>query len=470
MVDYLSDDEKQLVKKMESQLAVHARANRIHESYYDGSFAARLLNISTPVHIQRMLQTVCGWAGTAVDVLEERLDFLGFTDEGLTDVFEANALDEEASQVHLDAMIYGIGFVSVTAGRAGEPPLLIRGHDAKSTTGILNGRTRRLDAALTVTEVKVERTVAELWLPDQIVTLEAAYGAPWVVLDRQFHSLGVVPLVPFVNRARTGARGGKSDITAALRRYTDAAVRTLISMDVNREFFSAPQRYAIGLDASDFVGPDGAPMSPWQILTGRVWTTGPVDELEKEPKLGEFSPQPAGPFLQQIEGLAQLAAAEAGLPGHYFGLRGDQATSADAIRAMEARLVKRAERRQKSFGRAWSQVGRLVVAGREGVDASEVGLSGTRWGNPATPTVAATTDAMVKQVQAGVTPQNSQVVWDRLGYTPAEQRIMATELRERQAADRAAIMAGIAGNSPGVAVDEAARSAARASRDLGGEQ
>lgn len=436
----LTVDEKKLVGRLQDKLVKHSRSNRVHEAYYDGSFAAKLLNISTPEHIQRMLQTVCGWAGTAVDVLEERLDFLGFSDEALTDCFDENALDEEASQVHLDAMIYGIGFVSVTAGRDGEPAQLVRGHDAKSTTGLLNGRTGRFDAALTITESKDEHTVAELWLPDQTVTIEQHYSGPWTVLERQYHGLGAVPLVPFVNRARTGARGGKSDITAALRRYTDAAVRTLISMDVNREFFSAPQRYAIGLDQGDFVGPDGRPLSQWEMVIGRVWATGPVDELEKEPKLGEFSPQPAGPFLEQIEGLAQLAAAEAGLPGHYFGLRGDQATSADAIRAMEARLVKRAERRQKSFGRAWSQVGRLVVAGREGKPVTDVELTSTRWGNPATPTVAATTDAMVKQVQAGIAPGNSRVVWDRLGYTPEEQRLMGQEVAAQRAAQRAALM------------------------------
>lgn len=467
-MDMLSTDEKKLVGRLQDQLVKHARSNRVHEAYYDGSFAAKLLNISTPEHIQRMLQTVCGWAGTAVDVLEERLDFLGFSDGSLTGVFDENALDEEASQVHLDAMIYGIGFVSVTAGRDGEPKVLVRGHDAKSTTGLLNGRTRRFDAALTITESKDERTVAELWLPDQIVTIEQNYSGPWTVLDRQYHGLGAVPLVPFVNRARTGARGGKSDITAALRRYTDAAVRTLISMDVNREFFSAPQRYAIGLDQGDFVSPDGRPLSQWEMVIGRVWTTGPVDELEKEPKLGEFSPQPAGPFLEQIEGLAQLAAAEAGLPGHYFGLRGDQATSADAIRAMEARLVKRAERRQKSFGRAWSQVGRLVVAGREGKPVTDVELTGTRWGNPATPTVAATTDAMVKQVQAGIAPGNSRVVWDRLGYTPEEQRLMESEVRRMQAADRAGVLARVASDTQAGQVSSEVVEAARARREPGG--
>lgn len=469
MISGLSIDEKKLLEKLENQLKTHEKSNQVHEAYYDGSFAANLLNISTPKHIQRMLQTVCGWAGTAVDVLEERLDFLGFTDETLTDIFDENALDEESSQVHLDAMIYGIGFVSVTAGQEGEPEILIRGHDAKSATGILNGRTRRFDSALTVAKSTDKQTIAELWLPDQVVTVEKKHAGPWSVQDRQWHGLGAVPLVPFVNRARTGARGGKSDITAALRRYTDAAVRTLISMDVNREFFSAPQRYAIGLDQNDFVGPNGEKKSPWQMITGRVWTTGAIEEEEKEPKLGEFSPQPAGPFLEQIEGLAQLAAAEAGLPGHYFGLRGDQATSADAIRAMEARLVKRAERRQTSFGRAWAQVGRFATAGRAGLAIDEVDLTGTRWGNPATPTVAATTDAMVKQVQAGIAPGNSRVVWDRLGYTPEEQRLMTEEVRHAEAAQRAGLLAGLAENtlSDAPAVDPVAVEAAGANRPVG---
>lgn len=469
MISGLSIDEKKLLEKLENQLKTHEKPNQVHEAYYDGSFAANLLNISTPKHIQRMLQTVCGWAGTAVDVLEERLDFLGFTDETLTDIFDENALDEESSQVHLDAMIYGIGFVSVTAGQEGEPEILIRGHDAKSATGILNGRTRRFDSALTIAKATDKQTIAELWLPDQVVTVEKKHAGPWIVQDRQWHGLGAVPLVPFVNRARTGARGGKSDITAALRRYTDTAVRTLISMDVNREFFSAPQRYAIGLDQNDFVGPNGEKMSPWQMITGRVWTTGAIDEEEKEPKLGEFSPQPAGPFLEQIEGLAQLAAAEAGLPGHYFGLRGDQATSADAIRAMEARLVKRAERRQTSFGRAWAQVGRFAAAGRAGLAIDEIALTGTRWGNPATPTVAATTDAMVKQVQAGIAPGHSRVVWDRLGYTPEEQRLMTEEVRHAEAAQRAGLLAGLAENtlSDAPAVDPAAVEAAGANRPVG---
>lgn len=268
-------------------------------------------------------------------------------------------------------------------------------------------------------------------------------------------------LVPFINRARTGDRGGKSEVTAPLRRYVDSAVRTLVSMDINREFFSAPQRYAIGLDQEDFVGPDGTSMNPWSILTGRIWATGKIEEGETAPTLKEFAPQPAGPYLDQIEGLAQLAAAEAGLPSHYFGLRGDQATSADAIRAMEARLVKRAERRQKSFGRSWSEVTRLVRAGQLRVSADEVNGAQSRWSNPATPTVGATMDAMVKAVQSGIAPGNSRVIWDRVGFTPEEQRLLERAVAQQRAtqtlqavSQAASVGVGASAPNPGATIDD----------------
>lgn len=468
-MDTFTREENAIVDTLLGQLTKHSMANQVHERYYDGSFASRLLNISAPEHLTRMLKMVSGWSGTAVDVLEERLDLWGFSDDKLVDIFDINALDEEASQVHLDAMIFGVGFVSVTAGGPGEPDILIRGLDAKNTTGKLNTRTRRLDAGLT-REVKNGEVVGvDLWLPEQVVTARREpRSSMWQVVQRVEHGLGAVPLVPFVNRPRTGARWGKSEITSPLRRYTDSAVRTLIAMDINREFFSTPQRYAIGLDRDSFVSPDGAQMSPWQIVVGRMWATGTVGEDERAPELGEFKPQPAGPFLEQIEGLAQLAASEAGLPGHYFGLRGDQATSADAIRAMEARLVKRAERRQKSFGRAWGDVGRLVSAATRGTTFADASPVGVRWGDPATPTVAATTDAMVKQVQAGVAPKNSRVVWDRLGYTPEEQRVMEAEVRRGEVAERAAGLAALVAQTQAQEIPGQAREASRENRPVGG--
>lgn len=440
--DQFTDEESAAVKELSSKLARHSIANRVHEAYYDGSFAPNLVGISTPKQVADQLRMVAGWPGTSVDVLEERLDFNAFADRDLAEVFEDNALDEESSQVHLDTMIYGAGFVSVTEGDAGEPEQVVRGHDAKTTTGRLNSRTRRLDMAMTLETSGDEVVGVELWTPAQIVTAKRERdGQPWEVVDRLDHRLGRVPMVPFVNRSRTGDRAGKSEITAPMRRYADSAVRSLVAMDVNREFFSAPQRYAIGMNQDDFVGPNGERLNPWQIITGRVWMSPPVGEDEREPKLGQFDPTPPGPFLDQIEGLARLAAAEAGMPTHYLGLAGEQAASADAIRMLESRLVKKAERRQRSFGRSWADVGRLARALNAGVSAADVDPSKPRWGNAATPTLGATMDAMVKAVHAGLV-EPGRVVWDRVGFTPEEQKQLEQALRQRQALDRAAMLSG----------------------------
>lgn len=113
---------------------------------------------------------------------------------------------------------------------------------------------------------------------------------------------------------------------------------------------------------------------------------------------------------------------------------------------MEARLVKRAERRQKGFGRAWAQVSRFVRANRAGVTIDQAQAAQTRWGNPATPTIGATMDAMVKATQANIAPPQSRVIWDRCGFTPEEQRIMETEMRRREAMDRATAIASAAQN------------------------
>lgn len=67
-------------------------------------------------------------------------------------------------------------------------------------------------------------------------------------------------------------------------------------------------------------------------------------------------------------------------------------------------------------------------------------------------------DAMVKATQAGITPAASRVIWDRLGFTPDEQRVMEQEMRRREAAERMGVFAQ-AGEAGGEAV-----AAARANR------
>jgi hypothetical protein len=340
-------------------------------SSYEGEQRVQQLGISIPPNLSR-IETVVGWPGTVVDVLEERLDWYGWATEGaedfgLAEIYEANSLGLDASLLHLDTLIYGTGFVVVGSGAADEPHPLVTVHSPRTMTGVWDARRRRLAAALSVVTDMGQIVEATLYLPDESILLtRAPSGGTWNVEDRDRHNLGRLPVVQFVNRPRASRPEGRSEISRAVRSYTDQAVRTMLGMEVHREFYQAPQRYAMGVDESAFTAPDGTVRTGWETIMGRVWAIGRDDDGNL-PEVGQFTPASPSPYLEQVKGIAQLLAAEAAIPPSYLGFQTDNPASADAIQRSEARLVKRAERRQSAFGRSWLEVGRLALLVRDGV-------------------------------------------------------------------------------------------------------
>lgn len=433
----LGDDERDTVNHLLERLTLFDASNQIKNAYYEGEQRVQMLNISIPPELQS-LETVVGWPGTTVDVLEERLDWYGWTSEvddfGLSEVYAGNHLDVEASLLHLDTLLFGTAFTTVGTGADGEPNPLVTVHSPMAMTGTENARTRRLDAAIFRGEKKNGQVVeVTLYLPDQTVTLSRSpFGGAWVVEDRDRHNLGRVPVVKFVNRPRASRREGRSEISRAVRYYTDAAVRTMLGMEVNREFYSAPQRYALGVSESDFVDADGKVRTGWETVMGRLWAIG-RDENGEVPEVGQFTPASPAPYLEQVKGLAQLIAAEAAIPPSYLGFQTDNPASADAIQRSEARLVKRAERRQTSLGRRWNEVGALALLVRDGEVPDGFSSVSSKWRDASTPTRSAAADEATKLVGSGILPPDSEVTYDRIGLTPAEQRQLEVDRRRSSA-------------------------------------
>lgn len=428
-VNGLSDAEQRQLDMLLGKLAKFETSNKTKEAYYEGEQRVAQLGISIPPRVLTAIKTVVGWSGTAVDVLEERLDWLGWVESGgnygLAEVFSANDLDVDAGLAHLDSLIYGISFACVGTGADGEPDQLITVESPRNMTGEWDARTRRLSsAAIRYVDPETGANIgATLYLPDQtIYVTRPNEGVTWTVTNRSQHNLGRVPVAPLVNRPRASRVIGRSEISHAVRGYTDAAVRTLLGMEVNREFYSAPQRYAVGVSEDMFRKADGSNLTGWEAIMGR-FLVAPFDEdnPEASPSVGQFAQSQPGPYLEQVRGLAQMLAAECAIPPTYLGFATDQAASADAIRAMESRLVKRAERRQVVFGKAWLEVARLVLLIRErkvpkGFE-TEVAV---RWRDAATPTRSAAADEATKLVGAGILPPDSQVTYDRIGLTDVE--------------------------------------------------
>lgn len=429
----LSDAESDTLESLTDRIARHVGPNMVANAYYEAKHLLDSPGFTIPQEVANRLAPVTGVPGTVVDVLDERLDFLGWDDSGIGDlaldrVFDDNELDAEASMAHLDALIYGTSFARVGSLDGGESPLVTI-HSPLTTTGMRDPVTRRLSAAWTSLRVEDDRSVrGVLDLPDASITVELKDGR-WVVVDRDDHLLGRVPVVQFVNRPRASRRGGRSEITPGIRSKTEDIMRAALGMNVNTMFYSIPQLMILGRGPDAFKDRDGNPVPGWKILAGHALALKKDDDGDV-PTVHQLQVASPAPFIDQLREFRLQVASEAGMPADYFGIQAANPSSADAIQRSEARLVERARRRQVTFGRSWREVARLALLVRDGglPDDFEQRVM-PEWSEPKTETPAATADALAKLIGAGVLAADSEIVRKRLGLTPSERRILESEQR-----------------------------------------
>jgi|TARA_R110000796_G_scaffold39383_2_gene98242 hypothetical protein len=452
----LSTEEIELADSLVKKLSSYELRNVELEKYYDAKQVLRDFNISIPPTLKNV-ESVVGWPGTVVSVLEERLDLEGFlapASLGLDDIYRNNELGLESSLGHLDALIYGTGFIIVGKGDSGEPDPLITIESPRSMTGNYDLRLRRLTSALRIDRDKVGRPrFATLYLPNVTISMEWQGGTPFEI-DRDEHNLGRVPVVYLANNPRSGDPYGKTEITRAIRYYTDAAVRTVLGSEVAREFYSAPQRYILGADPDYFMDSDGNPLNPWTVYQGRVLGV-PLNEDGGMPQVGQFNGNSTLPYFEQIKALAQMVAAESAIPASYLGFQTDNPASADAIRQMESRLVKRAERRQGQFGRAWVEVAKLALLIRDGSIPAEANTISPIWRDASTPTRAAAADETMKLIQTGVLLPDSEITYNRIGLSDSDKRVLTEEKRRYNATSLVGQLADAARAAQNIQVNSA---------------
>lgn len=444
----LTNDELNNVNSLFKQLTHHDGKNAEKEKYYEGKNRVSSLGIAIPPQLSQA-QNIVGWAGTVVNVIEERLDFRGFIDPantGIQDIFRANDLATEASLAHRDALIYGVAYIVVGKGNTafGEPEVLITVESPKKMTAHYNLRTRRLDSALSVTrgDDGVPKSGA-LYLENETIYLGYKKNAGWFEVDRDVHNLGRVPVTRIVNNPRTGETNGSSEITPAIMGNIKEASRSLLHMAISSEFFSTPQRYILGAAEGAFEDADGNPIDAWSAIVGRISLLA-RDENDNMPQVGEFSSNSPEPFIAQVKLYAELCAANAGIPMEYFGVEngGANPTSADALRVRETRLIKTAERKQASFAKAWLEAARIALLIRDGSVPEEFNTSvKVDWKDPSQITQSASADATQKLISSGVLLPDSEVTYNRLGFSDSDKVVLRSE---KQAADAQLLVANLA--------------------------
>ena len=427
------------VVRLRQDFSRFAGANAEKAKYYDGKARLKDLGISLPPQM-RLIDTVLGWPGTVVDALEERLDFEGWDSKELDPIFQTNDLDVSSSTAHLDALIFGTSFITVTSGREGEPDVVVSVVSPNDMVVTRDNRTGRvIEACQYIDGEDGERAVLyremdTVWLYEQ--------SGEWRVDRVDDHELGRVPVAQFVNRPRASKTNGRSEITPAVRSLTDSAMRTLVGAEVAREFYAVPQRYLMGAPESFFLDEDGNPRGAWDAMMGKILAIERDEETGDVPNVGSFAANSMSPFFEQLRELAKQVAAEGAVPNGYMGFSSDaNPSSADAIRMTENRLVKRAERRQAMFGKAWTEVARLILMVRDGrpfaaLTDEELAIR-PLWRDAATPTRAAAADEVVKMISAGVYTAQGDYALKRLGLSPMDREM----LRRDRAADTQGVLA-----------------------------
>jgi hypothetical protein len=447
----LSEDEARVANSLAMRLFNIRPLLELRGLYYDGLQKMTDLGISIPPSLAG-LRTVMGWPQIGVDAVDERCIVEGFrypdesdSDSDLLDIWLANKMPLEHGLAQLDALIYGRSYGIVGPGDDPQMPL-ITVESPLNMAAVFDARLRAVSAAVQIylnTDFSSDlfgREVAALYLPGKTIHMTRAATSSstvgqWEITERDDHGVTddagnpIVPVVRIANRQRVANREGSSEITPSWMNLTDSACRTLLGMEVGREFHAAPRRYVLGASEENFRKADGTPVSAWDTYMGKIWGLE-RDEEGNLPQVGTFAPSDPSVYTKLLDAYRLDAAATMGLPGHYLGVSADgNPASADAIRASEARLIKRAERKMTGFGQDWGDLLRMALLIRDGRLPDNAHRIECDWADAATPTPGATTDALVKQIAAGMVSPTSDVVLKRAGYSALERIRLAIDAK-----------------------------------------
>lgn len=438
------------------------------DRYYEGTQPLTYMHPEILREVaDRIRPVVIAWPQLVVDAVEERLDVEGFRlpDEDTEDldlwrVWQANDLDETSQLGHIDALVMRRSYVCVGSNERDADTPLVTVESPLEVYADIDPRTRRVRAALRRVDeedsvVRISERYATLYLPDR--TIWYRWGGRWREEGRDEHGLGEPPVVPLVNRPRlraaryspqTGAQRvqyGRSELDAILP-LSDAANKLATDMMVAAEFVAIPLRGLFGVGPGDLQDEQGNRLTALQAIMGRLLT---IQDDSGAAKAFEFASGQLANFHGSINQLARLVASIAGLPPDYLGLTTDNPPSAESRLAGEIRLIKRAERKQRSFGGSWEGAMRLVRRIQTGEWDPRLRQLETVWRDASTPTVAQKADAAVKlyTAPAGQVPiVPLRQTREDLGYSAAQ--IARMEAEDRRAAERdpvAEIARGLAG-------------------------
>lgn len=430
----LSREESAAFTALSNQLSTTQQDDLRMDRYYDGKQRLEQIGLAVPPELRRF-ETLVNWPSLVVDSVEERIDVKAIMLPGedsanpvLWEGWEANNLDSESHLLHLDILTFGRGYACVGTNEDDPDHPLITVDSPLELTVRVDQRRRRVRDALRLyggTEDEPEPTLATLYLDGVTIWLQRESGR-WVDYDRDEHGFPP-PVVPFFNRRRTGRWQGVSEMTNSIS-LTDAAARSLTNLQIAGETHSVPQKWVLGMSKGDFVDSAGNPIPAWESYFSAIWAN-----QNQEAKVGQFTASDLSNFHSTVNHYAQLLAGLYGLPMRYLGQNTANPPSADGIRADEARLVKRAERKMTAWGDPYGHLFGLYLRFRDPATDINPNRIKVEWHDAATPTYAAKVDG-IQKLTGGQPILSREGGWDELGWSESR-KARERERMEREASE-----------------------------------
>lgn len=322
-------------------------------TFYDMKNCAQDFGISTPPNLLAW-NSMVGWCAKGVDSMADRLVFSGFEDDnfGLNEIFRANNPDVLPDSAIQSALIASCSFIYIAPDGNGFPRMQVI--DGGNATGEMDPITGLLTEgyAVLARDDNGKPTKEAYFLPDRTEYYEAGRQTM-----QYRHEAGAPLLVPIVHRPDATRPFGRSRISRACISYVGSAMRTIKRSEISAEFYSYPQKYAVGVSQDLDIDRWRATMASMLTLT--------KDEDGDEPKMGQFSQASMSPHLDQLRMFAALFAGETGLTLEDLGFPGETPSSAESIRAAHESLRLAARKAQRCFGSGFLNAGFLAACLRD---------------------------------------------------------------------------------------------------------
>lgn len=344
------------IEYLKNKLSVKSGRVLTRYKYYEMKNAQPNLGKLIDQEMADKYKSTLGWCAKAVDSMADRLCLSGFDDDtfDVQSIFNMNNPDVLFDSAILSALISSCCFIYIFTGDDGTVKLQVI--DGENATGIIDPTTGLLSEGYAV----LERDA------DSNNVLKDAYFAPGVTtvydhknrLKTDYTNKVAYPLlVPIIYRPDAKRPFGHSRISRACMSLQNKAGITLTRSDITSQFYSFPQRYALGLSDDTEFDSKKASMSSF-ISFGK-------DEDGSIPSVGQFTQQNMEPHIEQFKMYTAAFAGETGLTMDDLGFATENPASSEAIKAGHETLRLTARKAQRTFGSGFINVGFIAACLRD---------------------------------------------------------------------------------------------------------